>query len=85
MRLDENLDYIISDECKQCIHYKEYSSGPSCINGIPDRECAYYKKRACDLCSYSRVNEEHHLLFCKLWECFIEEKEYNQVCTSFNI
>lgn len=85
MKLDENLNYIISDECKECCYFTKYSSGPSCVNGIPDEKCSHYKKRLCSSCSYARVSEEHHLLFCKLWECFIEEKGYHRVCESYNI
>ena len=88
MRLDENLNYIISDECKQCVHYEVFSNGPSCIKGVPDTKCEYYKKRRCDLCNDARVNEQYHILFCKIHEMFVEEKDYDKTCAScryFNI
>lgn len=82
MRLDENLNYIISDECKECIHYNMFFSGPSCIKGVPDKACEYYKKRSCALCGDARINEEHHILFCKIHDWFVEEKDYDKVCAS---
>lgn len=85
MRLDENLDYIISDECKNCVHFNMFSSGPSCINGIPDLPCKYYRKRNCCLCGYAVYSEEFNIIFCKDKELFVKADDFEELSKKCNV